>query len=414
MRSRLISVFGSAVVQRLSVLLMTICAARLIGAAEYGKFAIVYATCTSFSGFIGDGLAATANRYAAVQGEGDDGPAFLAGATIASFALCVALLVGLLTAALAPLFNAMLGHGMALTPFIRLAGLISVFLLFNTVLSALLNTYRHNVAAAWVALLGAVLSAALALLGALRAGAYGMCLGYALGSALSALLAFVLLQRRVALPLLRPRYIGQFLRSGKMQEFTLPTIATMALGGPVHWLCLSFLAASPAGLQRVAVFTVLFQWYSILTFVPSAMMNFTIPFLARARALGAQAFRRAAASVVLATLGLSALLLAALCLLRAPVLALYGPDFAGEGRLLILLGVCGLLASLITVMNHVAWAAGRSWSNLGSATVYALAYVGAALVCIRFLDMGVLGLASAILLASVLQGAIQSRFFVVH
>lgn len=415
MRTSFIAIFGSAVTQRLSVLIMTVLAARLIGAQEFGKFALVYATSISFSGFLGDALAATANRYA-VSAKAPDQGALEAGATVLSFGLLVAVAAGLALTAGAPWLGALLSGGSAvdLTAYIRLAGLIAFFLLLNTVLNALLHTYQHNVAAALAALAGSLLSAGAALAGAYRGGALGMCLGFALGSAMSTAIYGALLYRRQPFAYLDPRYIGLFVRSGKIKEFTLPTAATMALGGPVHWLCLSLLASSDDGLRNVAVFTVLFQWYSILTFIPGAMMNFTIPWLAREKSVHPQRAGRAVAAVLLSNLGLSTALLCGIWLAKPQILALYGPDFTGEGQLLLLLGLCGLLASLIAVMNQVSWAFGRSWGNLISALVYAAAYVASALVFIKWQGMGVLGLGAAILVASLMQGLLQAFFFVAN
>lgn len=411
MRVRLFAIVGSAVVQRFAVLLMTVLAARSIGAAEFAKFAVVYATCTSLCGFIGEGLAATANKYcAAADGDGPHG-ALEKGAGIVSFATLVGCALAALMLIMSEPLSLVLGGGLALGPYFRLGAPIVLCLMLNAVINALLNTFSHTLAAAVASIAGAVATLSLAVGGAVLGGAYGMCAGLAIGSAVASAGFLLALKTRMPYRYFQLSAARAFLRSGKMLQFTVPTTATMALGGPVHWLCLGFLATSPAGLHSVAIFTVLFQWYSILTFVPASTVNFTLPWLARARARGASAFRRAASMAIGANLALSVALLGAMWIGQDLILSLYGPDFKGEAPILMLLGLCGVAGTLVNVMNHVSWAAGRSWSNLGSAVVYALAYVSATFWLVTLSRYGGAGLACAILLASLVQAGIQALAF---
>lgn len=411
MRKQAVLIFSSVVVQRLSMLVMTVLAGRLLGAAELGKFAIVYATCVTLTGFVGDALAATLNRHVASASDQPEAIRFERGSMVLSFCVALALGLALLIALGAPWISRKASGSSELAHYIVIAAVMTVALLPNTVMNALLNALGRNRTAATVATTGAVSSVAMGLLGAYGWGALGMCIGFAAGSLLLSGLYFALLQRVSSVSLISLAQMRQYLSSGLLSSFTVPTLATMALGGPVHWLCMSFVGSSPSGVQQIAVFTAVYQWYSILTFVPYALMNFTVPWLTRSKLNGEAAFRQRAQQVLtLISVGVGALMVGVI-FLKSTILSLYGPDFMNEECMLIVLAASGYLAALVTVMNQIAWAAGANWSNFLTAWIYGLTYVMTAFVLVKGWQLQALGLAWGILVASLAQGLLQVYFF---
>lgn len=411
MRKQAVLIFSSVVVQRLSMLVMTVLAARLIGAAELGKFAIVYATCVTLTGFVGDALAATLNRHVASVSDQPASIRFERGGMVLSFCVALALGLALLVALGSPWISRWTSGSSELTHYIVIAAVMTLALLPNTVMNAFLNALGRNRTAATVATTGAVSSVAMGLLGAYGWGAFGMTIGFSAGSLLLSGLYLAVLHRVSSVSLISLALVRQYLSSGLLPSFTLPTLATMALGGPVHWLCMSFLGSSTSGVQQIAVFTALYQWYSILTFVPSALMNFTVPWLTRSKLHGEAAFRQRALQVLaLMSVGVGVLMVGVI-FFKSTILSLYGPDFMAEEGVLIVLTASGFLAALITVMNQIAWAASASWSNLLAAWSYGLTYVMTAFVLINGWQLQALGLAWGILTASLVQGLLQVYFF---
>lgn len=410
MRKQALLVFSSVAMQRFSMLAMTVLAARLIGANELGRFAIVYATCVTLTGFIGESLAATVNQKVASAIDQNIEEQYEWAGMILSFCVAVALGLGILVGFFAPYISRFITGATDLESYIRISGVMTLFLLPNTVINALLNAFGRNLTAAVAASAGAVASVLLGLLGAYLEGSFGMCVGFSVGTALVNIIYLAVLKRQFSRKFINLANLQKYIFSGIFQSFTFPTMATMALGGPVHWLCLSFLGSSDSGVRQIAIFTAMFQWYSILTFIPSALMNFTVPKLARAKELGDSVFRRQAMHIAMASVICAASLLTMVFLLEQFILELYGADFLNEGTALKILAACGFVGSLITVMNQILWARGKTWSNLGTALVYGIVYVVATLFLVKYADYGVTGLAVSILIASLVQSLMQGRF----
>jgi len=410
MRKRVLVVFGAAVTQKLSVFVMTMAAARMIGAEEFGKFAIVYATCVNLTGFIGDGLAATVNRHLPMAKAQATSAQYEVAGMLMSFCYLLAAVLCLLMLITAPVLSHVISGKTDLASYVRISSLITLFLLPNTVAGALLNSFEKALPAAICSAVGALMAVSLGLSGAIYHGAFGMCVGFAIGTMLQTLMYFFLIKRYFSTTFVHIKYLKMFFKSGIFPSFTFPTMATMALGGPIHWLCMSFLGSSPSGIRQIAIFSALFQWYTILTFIPASLMNFTVPWLAKVKSEREGKFREYALKILLANVAIGAGLLALVLVFQKHILALYGPDFADESEVLVLLATCGLVAALVTVMNQILWASGKTWSNLLTASVYGATYVAATFVLIKVFNQGVVGLVWAILIACMVQGVIQAKF----
>lgn len=409
MRKRILLVFGAAVMQRLSILIMTIVAARIIGADELGKFAITYATSVNLTNFIGEGLAATANRYIPLADKNSKDSADEIASMILAFTISISLILSAAIGIGAPLINYVIQSDHDLTNYFRMASLIVLFLLPNTVGNALLNSLEKSGSAAISIAIGSTAVMIFGLLGAIANGSFGMCIGLVFGTLVSTVIYWRMLQKLFPISLEFRRHIKKFIESNIFLKFTCPTTASMALGGPVHWVCISILASSGAGIRSVAIFTAFFQWYSLLTFIPSALMNFTIPWLAKAKVNPEISFKRHAIAIVGMNLGIGVFLMIGIWFFQKIIIGLYGPDFQDEGNVLMLLSLCGFVGSLTTTMNQIFWASGKSWSNLFAASIYGVIYISGALIFINILHMGAIGLGFAILLASLVQGAVQVK-----
>src|SRR5450830_1938463 len=410
MRKRVLVVFGSAVMQKLSVLIMTVAAARIIGAEELGKFAIVYATCVNLTGFIGDGLAATVNSHVPLSQKRTSSSQYDMAGMLVSFCVLLAISLCLLMLIAAPMLSRIISGKTDLASYVRISSLITLFLLPNTVAGALLNSFEKALPAAICSAVGALMAVSLGLSGAIYHGAFGMCVGFAIGTMLQTLMYFFLIKRYFSTTFVHIKYLKMFFKSGIFPSFTFPTMATMALGGPIHWLCMSFLGSSPSGIRQIAIFSALFQWYTILTFIPASLMNFTVPWLAKIKSEREGQFREYALKILLANIAIGAALLAMALVSKKYILALYGPDFSGEGEVLVLLATCGFVASLITIMNQISWASGKTWGNLLTASVYGATYVAGTFLLVKIFNQGVVGLVWAILIACLVQGMIQAKF----
>jgi len=93
-------------------------------------------------------------------------------------------------------------------------------------------------------------------------------------------------------------------------------------------------------------------------------------------------------------------------------LLIYDADFAQYGNVLLLISLCGYVASFALVMSQVLWSSGKAWLNFSAAFFYAVTYIVATFVLVKFFALGAIGLGFSILISSFLQLIFQIRLFI--
>lgn len=407
MIKRFLIVFGSSVIQKASVFVMMIFSARIMGVYEFGQFAFVYATAVSLTGFLGDSLAATANRYVPLYKSSKT-----SGYEMAQNLIMLSLIIS------ACVFFIIVISALGMIAFVKQhnifqlllwAGPFSFFQLQNTVFNSVINSLNKNEIAALISCLGGLLAIVCGLAGASYYGINGMCLGYTLGLAIITLSYYVTtMSNLLSISIGHFNVIKRILIGSVARTFILPTMATMGLGGPIHWFCLSLLATTGAnGVSDLAIFTLFFQWFTLLNFIPSALCNFTVPWLVKKRELDELVFIRSAMKVLFFAAIIGGGLLIGIWLIKSEILLLYGSELRKHGNVLVLLSACGVLGAFITLMTQILWVSGKSWSNFYIACIYAVSYVFAAFLLVKVFLFGANGLGMAFLFATAIQGGIQ-------
>lgn len=407
---RLFIIFGSTVIQKIAVFIMMIIAARIMNIDEFGSFAFIYATSVTLTSFLGEGLATTANRYVSIKEQEDNLKICkLTGELIkCSFAVsCLLLFIFMFCS----FVSVWLSKDNSVLILLKWASLIPFFTLQNTVLNAILNCFEKNITAALIGGIGSILSVVLGLFFAKSYGVVGMCVGLTIGLFFATLSYYITIHKDIVT--LNVKFIDISKVYHIIKTFTVPTWGAMALGGPVHWVCLTVLATSGSeGVRNLAVFTAFFQWHVILNFIPSSVANFTIPFLVKEKGRNDRAFVHAIMKIFAANAvtGLSILLM--VLLLKEQILLIYDADFAQYGNVLLLISLCGYVASFALVMSQVLWSSGKAWLNFSAAFFYAVTYIVATFVLVKFFALGAIGLGFSILISSFLQLIFQIRLFI--
>jgi O-antigen/teichoic acid export membrane protein len=195
-------------------------------------------------------------------------------------------------------------------------------------------------------------------------------------------------------------------RSLYLRNFTLPTASTMALGGPIHLLCIGILASTPAGLREVAAFSALYYWYIALMFVPSASVNYSLPYFASAADVPAKLRTTALLFILMLSVG-STIMYLVIWVATPRILSLYGTAFANDASVLRILALAGAIAAVATGVGQILWAAGKTWTNFRVTLIYAICYLCASIYYIKMQHEGAEGLAKAIVIASTIQLCFQ-------
>ncbi|MDW8051847.1 MAG: oligosaccharide flippase family protein [Armatimonadota bacterium] len=379
------------------LLVATVLMARRLGAEDFGRWGLIYATLNTVVAFITPSFGWALMRVAAtLRDHNPHRMAQLSSAVLrigawTSFALAFGLAI------LAPWTSVYLFKDVGTQAALQITA-TAVFA--NGVLalqiSLLMGLEAFRASAALHALRG-VASAALMIGGVYWGGLVGTAWGFTLASFLcagmgSVLLSRVLRERGISLHRTEIRRATQVLR-----DMSLPSFLSTVLSSVVMWLGNVLLVYAPNGLVQVALFSAANHWRTAILFLPTQINHSTAPILANLWGLGERARLRAVVRASLLANGLAAGLPALVAIAAAePILSMYAfdsPSGIWSFRVLILSSV---LTALCGLLGYAMVAMGQMWHGLAVNTVWAISFLAVAAL---MLETGAVGISVAYLVS---------------
>lgn len=399
--SNAILLLGATALQRAAALALIFFAAQRLSVVEFGTLAYVYTTATTLSAFIADGFAAAILRFARPGNESTEADPqvltdFLLGAVCCAFFMALVVFGFASVAA---------EHDQILVALFAAA--IAFLLALNGALFAVFSRHGKLRVAAPASAVGSLVVLGFSLFATPQTPLWSHLLAAALGLGLTCLSFLAGLRFSSGMRFGKLSFHFPSLRNERL-KFLWKTGVALALGGPVHWLCLSMLHGSSDGAEQVAVFALWFQWYLVLVFVPTTLIHMTLPWLSAAVEHAPRLFARR----VLILMGMGGAAGLALMLgvmeLSGSILAFYPSAYAGSANALYLAVACGLMGGMAAILMHAYLALGKVTENLLITLFYSSCYLILSAALVWHFKMGAQGLFIALLSSILLQFVCQA------
>lgn len=398
----------TSIAQRGVVIFIMIIAARSLLPKDFGLLSYIYSSIVSLSAFAGEAIAVYIYRYWKISNIDNICDA----AKVNSF-LFLAFAAATTGAALVSLVVA-LTINQDLILIVAISACISFCVIFSPAVFAILNKINKLTSTSVNIIFGTIVIISIAFFVQFRPSVSGYLSAVAAGLAVT-----------LSMNILKLWKVGSFIGSQKLlkrievnseqKTFLLSTGLSMALGGPIHWCCIYLLSISSNGLLEVGIFSAFFQWYLIITFIPSALSGFTIPWLTgHAKKSNSDMFSLVAwRAIKIATLFAVGIIIFGF-LFGHLVVTIYGPNYINTDRTFLLAMVAAALASVMIIVNQIYLAEGRASRSLLYAATYSTVYLVSSAVLTLCFELGANALYISILLALFVQFLTQifSRGFV--
>jgi O-antigen/teichoic acid export membrane protein len=187
-------------------------------------------------------------------------------------------------------------------------------------------------------------------------------------------------------------------------RFSLPTLLGAAIYVPAMWAANAILVNAPHGYAAMGVFSAADRWRTAIVFLPNLLGGVALPVLSSLR--GESNLERYS-RVLWANVGVScaaALGVAVPVAILSPwIMAGYGPQFAGEGWVLVGLCAVAVLTSSFWIVGQALVSQGRMWLLFGLNLGWASLLVG---VTWMLRERGAMALVYAYLAADVVRLAV--------
>jgi O-antigen/teichoic acid export membrane protein len=395
-RGSLWTLIGSATYS-VSLLVVSIIAARSLGTAAFGELGIIQSTIGMLSIIAGLGLGLTAAKYIAEFREKDIKKIgdILALSTIAS------VLSGILITFFLILFAPFIAQQIFKAPQLTISLQIATgMILAGAINGAQVGALSGFEAFRKIAIINVIIGFSLVAVTAIGLYFYGLN---------GLLAAYVLVMwtgvflNRIALHYEYQRFgIHWSMKSWKKElpilwQFSMPAILAGLIVSLATWIVYTMLINQPGGFAEMGIFNAANQWRTFLLFLPMIIGQVSLPILSeRCGNVGYRAMAQMLKSLILITLIVLIPFTIFVCLFSPFIMHLYGPDFTNGWPVLILVAFTAVLLGLSLPIGNIIAASGRMWVGFLMNTGWAIILIVSAGILLQW---GALGLAAAFLIA---------------
>jgi len=405
---------AGAVISRALSLSASILVARILGRESFGEIGIIHSTVGMFGVFAGFGLGMTTTKYLAEFRVTDPKRA----GRILSLSGMTALCTGGLMALLLLIFASRLAEKTLAAPHLSdMLQITTIFLLFNALNGAqtgALTGFEAFKAIAKVNLFVGLAYFPLIVIGSYVAGLKGAVWGMVLAEGVNWLLNHMAIRnesRRFHIPLMNS---GWWREWRILYNFSMPSVLSGAMVGPVNWVCFAILVNQVNGYAEMGIFNAANQWRTAILFLPNIIGSIILPILSSLTGVNdKKEYNRILLENILlnGSLTLGIAIIVALC---APViLGFYGKDFTEGKSTLVYLCFTGVFMAMNNVIGQAIASIGKMWNGFLFNSLWAIVLILCAYYFLTH-NYGALGLALAILISymmhSIWQGIYLYRF----
>lgn len=261
------------------MMIAAVAAAKILGVEEYGQYGMINSTVLMFSSFAGLGLAATATKFIAEYKAMDH----VRAARIYSMVSLIGLLSGAIMLVLLFLFSDYLANTQLKQPELSILLKISSILLLtntvNTIQIGILSGFEDFRNIAKFTLINGIIAFLLNILLTNIWGLKGLVFSNVIISVIMFLIYRIGISKNLKSFQIKFRLFGFSKEIKVLWEFSLPSMLSGVMIGPVTWLSNSFIISTSSGYYEMGIFNAANQWRNLLLFIPAAIGNVLLPLI---------------------------------------------------------------------------------------------------------------------------------------
>ncbi len=389
----------------------SILVARILGRESFGEMGIIHSTVGMFGGFAGFGLGLTATKYIAEFRVKDPAKA--------GRILCLSGMTAVFTGGLAALLLFIFAPWLAentlaaphLTDVLRIGSIILLFNALNGAQGGALAGFEAFKTIARISLFVGLADLPLIVGGCYLAGVKGAVWGTAAAMGLYWLLNRLAIRSELHRFHVPVRFSGCWKEWRILWSFSLPTVLSGAMLGPVNWICFAMLVNQTNGYAEMGIFNAANQWRTAILFLPNLIGGIVLPILSSLTAIDQRHdYNRILRANILIN-GIVAFGAAILISLLAPViLGVYGRDFIGGKYVLVFLSFSTVFMAMNDVIGLAIASMGKMWYGLLFNSLWAVLLIACTYILLGY-HYGAMGLAAAIFISYIMHSVWQGVYF---
>jgi len=394
-----------SIASNLSTLLSLIIIARILGKSEFGEFGMIKSTINTFGVFGGFGLGLTATKYIAEIRQSNKRKV----GNIIGITTIMSYIIGFFVAIIIFLFSKILAENTINAPHlleeIQLASLIIYLSSINGTQSGILSGFENFKFIAFSNITSAIVTFPVQLLFTYYMGLQGAIIGLLISFFLKITINNYFLRKQYLIEKIIPDYKICWNDLHILLKFSLPSLLSGLMVGPIIWVCNTMLVNRPGGYNEMAIYEAATQWKNTIAFLPAILSSIVLPLIS-STTLDRNKFKKIMKINIKLNLYISFIIAIIISIFSTLIMNTFGTDFINGANVLIILAISTILSSVNSVIGQALAGKDRMWVAFLFNLIWGVILIFFSHLFIQF-NYGALGLALAFLISYVFHSIIQ-------
>ncbi|MEG2263171.1 MAG: oligosaccharide flippase family protein [Acinetobacter sp.] len=262
---------GGAIGSRALMLIAGMAVSRILNEEAYGQFSFLNTTVTTFVTLSGVGIGATLTRYVALEKD-DSAKASKYIGTLRLICLAMSTIICLVLLVFVDPISIWINGDTQLSGYLRLTTIAILLSALSSIEQSILIGFENYKMSAVVQIVRCASYLIFSVLLSKAFGINGAIVALILSHGIQYVIFLVANHKEYALRGIRPEISFSNEMKGAIVHFTIPAFISSFFISPTTWFTNSLLARC-AGYVDTAVFSIAYQWMTLLIFIPSQMSN---------------------------------------------------------------------------------------------------------------------------------------------
>jgi O-antigen/teichoic acid export membrane protein len=400
--------FAGTVLSRGLMLVSSIVVANILEKTQYGELGIIQSTVNMFGAFSSLGLGLTATKYVAEFYEKDKAKTGKIIGISTIFAGMSGCIIAIIIIIFAPYLATKAINAPYLVNELRFGAIMLFFSASNGAQNGVLAGFKAFKSITKVNLIAGLISFPLMIGSTLIWGLKGAVIGFGLNFLFLWLLSYRAVRKECLRFNIKIDFLGSLSEWQILYKFSIPALLSGLMVGPVIWGCNAMLVSQPNGYDEMAIFSVAFQWQTVLIFIPGVISQIALPFLSNSSD-SQNKFNKILKVSLAINVIISLIMFVLITLFSTLIMSMYGEGFEEGKTVLIILSISAVLISVNGVIGQAIAGKGKMWNGFFINIIWACILLISSFILIKF-GFGAKGLAYAFLIAYTFHSIIVSIF----
>lgn len=365
---------GGAVISKGILMIFNIIVARITTSSQYGIYSIINNTVQTFTIFAGAGLGATLSRYVALYREKNKPMAGIMIKTLLTFNLITSIIVVVFVYVFSDKLSNLISQSVNISNYLKLTSIIILFTSLSLVFQNILQGFENYNRIALYQLISSIIMLISGTVLTINFKTTGAVLSLLILNVLTFMFFYITTKKTLNENQIKQSFQINDVVKKSIKNVALPAFLASIFVVPIIWVTNSMFTKIN-GYSDFAAFSVCFQWFTILNYIPQQFGQVKPIFTQLYDNKNMKEFKKVTREMIIFSALFSFLTATIIAIFSSLILKTYGNYYLNYNVAFIIMLIASVVYSIQSQFGSIFYAIGKIWMSFILNVIWAIIFV---------------------------------------